>query len=133
MVKTMSDLLLEVVNHLRDRGIIEGDGIDAFRDFMPEAPDNAVVIYEYPGSPTVLHEEAVHRSLQCVVRDKSPTSARQLCNKIFSELCPIDRYKELSSGRWCMIYARQTPFKLKSDDKERVSYCFNMGITTYRD
>lgn len=129
----MSDLLLDLINHLASKGIVEGDGIDSFRDFTPEEPDSAFVIHEYAGAPTPLHDTFTHRSLQLTFRDKKASVAKAKCKQIFDELSPVDGYKVLSNGRWCQIYPRQTPFKIKVDSAGRTTYGFNIGITTERD
>lgn len=129
----MNDLLLDIIEHLVSKGLIAGDGIDSFRDFTPEAPDSVFVIHEYPGSPAPFQDTFTHRSLQLTVRDKSASTAKNKCKKIFDELCPVDRFKTLSNGRWCQVYPRQVPFKIKVDDSGRTTYGFNIGITTERD
>ena len=129
----MSDLLLDLINHLASKGIVKGDGIDSFRDFTPEEPDSVFVVHEYAGAPTPLHDTFVHRSLQLTFRDKKASVAKAKCKQIFDELSPVGRYKVLSNDRWCQIYPRQTPFKIKVDSAGRTTYGFNIGITTERD
>ena len=129
----MSDLLLDLINHLENKLIIEGDSIDAFRDFTPEAPDNVVVIHEYSGSPTPLHATFLHRSFQVTARSKNAVEAKNKCNQIFDEFSPLGRAKTLSNSRVCQIYPRQAPFRIKVDDSGRVTYGFNMGVTAERD
>lgn len=125
-------LLLDIINYFVASGICTGDGIDCFRDFMPEAPDNVVVLNEYSGdsiSPFTTH---VHRSVQVVVRGVDADSARanaiQICNAFRTE--NEDRRIDFSSESWGQVYVRQPPFKLSQDERDRVSYCFNLGITT---
>lgn len=129
----MSDLLLDIVEHLMAKGLVVGDGIDSFRDFTPEEPDNILVVHEYSGAPTPLQDSFTHRSLQLTVRDKNAAAAKSRCNNIFNELSPIDRYKILSNSRWCQLYPRQSPFKMRIDDAGRTIYGFNIGVTTERD
>ena len=129
----MNDLLLDIIEHLVSQDLVVGDGTDSFRDFTPETPDNVFVVHEYPGSPLPFQDTFTHRSLQLTVRDKSASRAKTQCIKIFNELSPVDRYKTLSNGRWCQIYPRQLPFKIKVDNAGRTTYGFNIGITTERD
>ena len=129
----MSDLLLDIIEHLVSQELVEGDGVDSFRDFTPEEPDSVFVIHEYSGAPTPLHDTFTHRSLQLTFRDKKASVAKAKCKQIFDELSPVDRYKVLSNGRWCQIYPRQSPFKIKVDSAGRTTYGFNIGITTERD
>ena len=129
----MNDLLLDIVTYLTNAEVVQGDGVDIFRDFSPEEPDDIVIVYEYSGDPTALHETAVHRSLQIVARSKSAVTARTKATTIFNLLSPESRYKNLTEERWCQLYPRQTPFKIKTDGNNRHYYGFNLGITTYRD
>ena len=129
----MNDLLLDLIDHLTSKGVVEGDGIDSFRDFTPEEPDSVFVILEYAGAPTPLHHTLTHRSLQLTFRANEARVAKAKCKQVFDELSPVDRHKVLSNGRWCQIYPRQSPFKIKVDDAGRTTYGFNIGITTERD
>lgn len=125
--------LLEcLVTYGVSKGVLVGDGIDSFRDFMPDTPDNVVVFHEYAGDPVSQFTDAVHRSVQIKVRNKNATDAR---NKVValagifksaSESLRIDFTESL----WGQVYIRQTPFKLSQDTSDRVTYCFNLGITT---
>ncbi len=130
----MDDLLLDIIEYLVEEGVLEGDGVDAFRDFAPDSPDDVTIIYEYQGDPQALHEDtAVHRSLQIVSRSKQPTTAKVKANEIHAFLSPPGRYKKLNENRWCQLYPRQTPFKIKTDDNGRVYYGYNFGVTSYKD
>lgn len=114
------------------KGVLVGDGEDSFRDFMPDAPDNVVVFHEYAGSPVSPYMDSVHRSVQVKVRNASATAARAKAldlMRIFtseSESLRVDFTDEL----WGQIYVRQTPYKLSQDTSDRITYCFNLGITT---
>ena len=125
-------LLEALIAYGVNRKVLAGDGEDSFRDFMPEAPDNVVVFNEYAGEPVSVYISCVHRSVQVVVRNKDAEAARakavQLCNifKAPTESLRVDFTEEL----WGQIYIRQTPFKLSQDESDRVTYCFNLGITT---
>lgn len=125
--------LLEVlVAYCVSKGTLVGDGEDSFRDFMPEVPDAAVVFHEYMGSPLTPFTDNVHRSVQVKVRDVSAEAARtkalQVLNVFRSntENLRVD----FSDGLWGQVYIRQLPFKLQQDGSNRVTYCFNLGITT---
>ena len=125
-------LLEALVSYGVANGILVGDGVDSFRDFMPDMPDNVVVFHEYQGSPVSQFIDSVHRSVQVKVRDKNPTSARakalQLCNAFKSDTESLR--VDFSVDLWGQVYIRQTPFKLSQDTSDRVTYCFNLGITT---
>ncbi len=126
-------LLLDIVLFLKSKSIIIDDGVDAFRDFTPEEPDNLVAIHEYSGDPASLYDPNVHRSIQVTTRDLDTDVARQksvAIFKAFQEAQMEDGRVDLTSERWGQVYLRQPPFLLKRDDNNRTIYAFNIGITT---
>jgi hypothetical protein len=123
-------LLLDMVTFLTDNGIVQGDGVDAFRDFTPEAPDSIVALHEYKGDPAVPYDPNVHRSVQITVRDKNADKARQKALEIFKLLTSENLIVNFTPTRWGQVYLRQTPFKLSQDKNDRVTYAFNIGVTT---
>lgn len=125
-------LLLDIVTYLHSKRVIEGDGIDTFRDFVPEMPDNIISITEYSGSPTVPYDAVVHRSVQVTVRNKNADVARRKALELYKVLKPTadDCRVDFTPERWGQVYIRQYPFRMKTDSSDRVTYGFNMGITT---
>lgn len=123
-------LLLDIVLYLKSCGIVQDDGIDAFRDFSPEEPDNVVVLYEYKGDEVLPYEEKVHRSVQVTVRDVDADNARNKALLIFKSLQSDTHIINFTNDRWGQVYLRQTPFKIKTDNNARTIYGFNIGITT---
>lgn len=126
-------LLLDIVIFLTNNGVVEGDGVDTFRDFIPEAPDYLVAICEYKGSPMVPFEPTAHRSVQISVRDKDADIARSKALEIFTlfqSKMGEDARLDLTEERWGQVTLRQSPFRSSTDSSDRVTYVFNMGITT---
>lgn len=123
-------LLLDIVTFLADNGVVQGDGVDAFRDFTPEAPDSLVALHEYKGDPAVAYDPNVHRSVQITARDKDADVARQKALKIYKLLTSDNLIVQFTPDRWGQVYLRQPPFKIGQDDNDRVTYGFNIGITT---
>lgn len=125
-------LLESLVNYCVANGVLAGDGIDAFRDFMPDVPDTACVFHEYASDPVSPFTDSVHRSVQVKVRDTSASAARTKALEVFS-LFKADTESlrvDFSGDLWGQVYVRQLPFKLQQDASNRVTYCFNLGITT---
>ena len=125
-----STLLKDIVLFLIEAGQVTGDGIDAFRDFTPEAPDSLVVLHEYSGDAVNPLDVVVHRSVQITTRDKDPDAARAKALAIHNLLNVETRIVNFTTTRWGQVYIRQTPFRLVQDKNERTVYCFNIGITT---
>lgn len=123
-------LLLDIILFLSNAKLVEGDGIDTFREFTPEEPDNLVVLTEYSGSPPVHYESLVHRSVQVTVRNKDADAARRKALEIFKALQSDNTIVHFTEERWGQVVLRQAPFKSGVDSSERSTYAFNMGITT---
>lgn len=125
-------LLLALVEYCVSLKLCIGDGEDCFRDFMPEEPDYAIVFHEYSGDPLNPFTTNVHRSVQIKVRGVDAEQARskavQLCEAF--RATGEDRQTCFTDSLWGQVYVRQTPFKLGQDESGRVTYCFNLGITT---
>lgn len=125
-------LLEDIIAYLQANGLVQGDGVDAFRDFKPEEPDNIISLHEYKGDPISPFTQVVHRSVQVVVRNKSAAAAKAKADELFSAFRKYDDVQriDLTPTRWGQFHIRQVPFKLSQDDRDRTHYCFNLGITT---
>lgn len=123
-------LLLDIVAFLADNKIVQGDGVDAFRDFTPEAPDSLVALHEYKGDPAVFYDQNVNRSVQVTVRDKDADVARQKALDIYKLLTSDNLIVQFTPDRWGQVHLRQPPFKIGQDNNDRVTYGFNIGVTT---
>lgn len=125
-------LLKDIVTYLTDLGIVQGDGVDTFRDFKPETPDNIVSLHEYQGDPASAFMQEVHRSVQIVVRNKNAVAAQEKAKQIFEALrAPSEDLRiNFTPTRWGQVYLRQPPYKFSQDESDRVHYGFNVGITT---
>lgn len=125
-------LLEDIVSYLTGLGLIQGDGIDTFRDFKPEKPDNIVSLHEYKGDPVSPYTSVVHRSVQVVVRNKSASEAQALAKRLCSAFITENETLRIdfTPTRWGQVHVRQTPHKFSQDESDRVHYGFNLGITT---
>ena len=125
-------LLEDIIAYLVGLNLVVGDGVDAFRDFVPDEPDNIVCLYEYAGDPVSSYSETVHRSVQVIVRNKSAAEAQSLAKKIFSAFRNSSNALrvDFTPTRWGQVHVRQTPHKIKQDERDRTQYGFNLGITT---
>lgn len=129
----MSNLLLDITEYLVGKGIVQADGVDIFRDFSPNEPDDVVVLYEYLAPPTVTGSSALQRQVQFVARSKNPDSARTRAHQMFGAVdIPMDRIIELTATRWAIITAN-SPIKIGVDESNRVLWAFNATLVTTRD
>lgn len=125
-------LLEDIVEYLTGLGLVQGDGIDTFRDFKPETPDNIVSLHEYQGAPVSPYTNVVHRSVQVVVRNKSAEMAHRQAIDLYKAFVSEDDTLRIdfSDNRWGQVHVRQTPYKFSQDESDRTHYGFNLGITT---
>lgn len=126
-------LLLDIALFLKNANIITDDGIDLFRDFTPEEPDNLVSLHEYSGTNAIFYDPSVHRSVQILCRNTDADEARKKTLSIYKLL--VDNQSlvgvvQFTPERWGQVFLRQPPFRFKTDENNRVYYAFNIGITT---
>jgi len=130
----MANLLLDIGAYLIANDLVTADGVDFFRDALPDEPTNVVAALEYPGLPTNIGDESCDRNVQIKIRNKSYEQARIKSNDIFKLLDnPDDKIVNLTAARWCIIRAKQSPYKLSVDNAGNTVFVFNLGITTFRD
>lgn len=95
-------------------------GTDIFLGQEPEAPDNCIMLHEYPGRPSIRASAsnpgealAEQPRFQVVVRNTSYSTARTTLNNIFKKL---DHYTgTLNSVLYHYVHALDTPRLLKRD------------------
>lgn len=136
----MADLLLDLIELLTNRGIVAGDGVDCFRDYMPDEPDAVITFQEYSGNATAPHVTSVSRRVQITVRGtpQNANDARIKAWQIFNSLDQpsriLDSRSEIPAGtRWGMLFGLQVPHKMRVDKSNRVVYGFNIALITTRD
>lgn len=127
----MADLLEDFGAYFSSAGLLSSTAFGI--DHMPDKPASCVAVYEYAGSNGPPQVAGSSRSVQIVVRDESSRAAKMKADEIYRALDVEDGILNLTPERWCAIYLRQTPFKLKVDEQNRTYYAFNVGVTTFND
>lgn len=129
-----NDLLLELVAYLKTNNLCTNDGTDIFRDFKPDSPDNIIVLSEYTGSPSIKGLECSTRSVQVLVRNTNPDTAKSKAwaiHKLFNNTG--ESGVKLNTTRWAIFNLRGTPARLTVDLQQRHEWIFNVGIVTFYD
>lgn len=128
----MSYLLEDMLVAFSDAELYNGPGLDSFWDKMPADPDRCIVLYEYTGLPPVPYESAVHRSVQITCRNTTASMAKADVDAVYTYLVThLDEAGRIDfNNRFTQTSIRQTPFKIDEDDLGRVTYGFNIGVTT---
>lgn len=119
------DLANYIAEQLPELGKVDRD---IFYDYVPPKGDNIVVFLEYTGSAVVDFTKTSVRSVQCYVRADSHTRALETAWKVYKAIHTESLIKKLGNVM-AIISMRDTPFRLKMDDKGNTIYVFNMGIT----
>lgn len=130
----MANLLKDITSYIVNNELAVGYGDDVFHEFLPESPDNIILLEEYKGSPdTPFDHDLHHRSIRLVTRHVDTDKAKELAFKLHKILIsPNGDFEPIkfTEDRWGLVYIRQTPFYLGVDANDRALYCFNIGITT---
>lgn len=129
----MATLQEDMCAYFVGKGLLEEFGIDCFEDFVPDEPNNVVVLYEYGGDSINPYTDVVHRSLQVLVRNVIQDDAKALANSLHKALQSDNLLVQFTPERFGQVYLRDMPIKLKTDENGRTYYCFNVGITTTMD
>lgn len=130
----MSDLLKDIEEYLIAAGVGIADGVDLFRDRVPDSPDTVIVLSEYVGSSASHGISVTDRSVQVITRATTYAAAKLKCWDVYKALVDIgDPIKTISASRWGIIHGRSTPRKLEDDAQMRTLFFFNIGITTQGD
>lgn len=130
----MANLLKDVTSYIVNNELATGYGDDVFHEYMPEEPDNIIFLEELKGSPdTPFDHDLHHRSIRLITRNVDADTAKSLAfslHKIF--VSPNVDFEPIhfTETRWGLVYIRQTPFCIGTDENDRTLYCFNIGITT---
>ena len=133
----MADLLLDIATYLIAQHItgVTGDGIDIFKDIMPDEPDNCLALIEYLGNVAFINN-TTNRSVQVRVRDIDYVNGKTKIVAIYDALYQPEseiRIVDFTATRWGIVKARNYPYKLNNDERDRVIFVFNMGIVTIGD
>jgi hypothetical protein len=128
----MADLLVDLVTCIVAAHLVTADGTDIFRNYAPDQPDNIVVLNEYDSSPSSLRGVAMAvRFVQVIVRNTSAATAKSKADALYHLFNDSEEnIINIVSGRPSIISPKQLPFKISTDEKQRVLWGFNLAITT---
>lgn len=130
----MASLLEDLEQFLISKSIGTADGVDLFRDAVPDSPDSVIVLSEYGSAPMSFGDQSVSRSIQVITRATTYAEAQTKAWQIFKAFIdPLQQIQTITPDRWGIFYGRQTPNKLQVDEHARVLFFFNLGITTTMD
>lgn len=124
-------LLDEIGTYLQTNGI--GTlGTDLFTGTLPDVPDNAVALYEYGGVAPVStlgpgQAKFERPRIQVLARATTYSAARSKIESIFKLLHGLAN-TSLSSVRYLLIEAVQSPFFMEKDANNRIKLICNFQI-----
>lgn len=104
-------------------------GTDLFEGMLPDDPDTLISLFETPGAMTrvSLVDRAEERSMQVRTRSGSYATARAKVEAIYA-LLHGKAQTTLGGGEFVLIEARQPPFSLGRDVKQRHSFATNYRV-----
>lgn len=125
----MANILDELATYLAANGVgtVEVDIFEGLMPDSPEAPDALVALFEYPGGPVTAVNTVEQRAIQARTRAKTYDDAKNKCELIYGLLHSMHE-TELSGTRFLLILAKQPPFSLGRDDRERHEFAVNFRV-----
>lgn len=131
----MASLLEDIEQWIIENNLGQADGVDLFRDTIPDEPDSVVTLFEYDSrTAATKFNPVVVRYVQVIARDPQPTVSRQKAASLFKLFNQWEEgITDLPNDRWAIIKPLQSPFKVSEDNRRRSYYGFNVAITTNSD
>lgn len=127
-------VLLDELGALLDAGGVGVLGTSLFLGRMPDTPDNAVAVREYPGSaPRYSHSgltEELSR-VQIMSRSTDPVVAESAA-RVAWELLAASFNRTAGAVYILSAVPIQSPFDLGRDERDRPTYAFNAEIRRRR-
>lgn len=119
-------ILDELVSHI-DANTSLTEGTNLFKGHLPDEPDTCVALFETPGSrtPASLVDTVEERSVQVRARALKYSDARTRCEEVYRLLHGIGE-TVISGARFLLIEARQPPFSLGRDGRQRNEFAVNL-------
>jgi hypothetical protein len=111
-------------------GYMQESGIVNYKSKMPDAPDDAVCLYEYGGPPPVFAHDGQaweQPRLQVISRSKNYQAARTVGQTIY-DLLNGKANVTIGAGRYLSIAALQSPFALGHDENDRHRIVINFEL-----
>lgn len=130
----MAELVRDLGQYLISAGIASQFGSDLFLNYLPDDPDNIICLTEYNGNGSAIGDESLLRRVQVKVRNSDYSSASLKIWSIYNAFIKEDQFIfHLTSNRYLIPSALQSPVPLMVDDKERQHFVFNLSFTTNKD
>lgn len=121
-------ILDELATHI-DAQTTLTQGTDLFKGDMPDAPDACAALFETPGAstPASLADTVELRSVQVRSRALKYPDAQTRCEEVYRLLHGVAE-TTLSGARFVLIEAKQPPFSLGEDGKQRHLFAVNFRV-----
>ena len=130
----MSDLITDITDFWKTKGLVTAFGTDVFGDLSPDSPANCVAVKEYPGEVSFINNTS-NRSIQVRVRNTVRATAKSLIISLYDSVYDPEtevRIVDFTATRWGIVAPRNYPFQLMKEDNKFI-FVFNMGIVTIGD
>lgn len=124
----MATLLQDLVTLLIAKDVVTADGVDVFRDILPADPNEVLSLIEYNTTIMGKGVGAGKRYIRVAARSTHAETARAKALKAFLALESMESVTYLTPTRWAVLYTKQSPFRVGTDESGRVLYGFNIAI-----
>lgn len=128
----MADTMLQEMALLLEDSGLGTRGEAVFIDKMPDKPDNAICIFEYPGMPPIRGmgpgvAQVGRHNIQVRVRNVSPLDARVISMACWMVLDAV-LAEDVDGSHYLRIEAGQMPFPLPDDPMDRALVACNYEV-----
>ena len=121
----------DIAEHIEDAG--HGTvATDMFVGFMPDSPDNCVVVTQTGGTPPEVTVDLEYPGVQVRVRNTSQATGKALMNTIYKLLHQVTN-TTIEARLYHSILATQSPSYLGKDQKNRALFVCNFKIVKAAD
>lgn len=125
----MANILDELATYLAANGVgtVETDIFEGLMPDSPEAPDAVVALFEYPGGPPTAVNTVEPRAIQVRTRALTYDAAKDKAELVYGLLHSMHE-RQLSGTRFLLVLAKQAPFSLGRDARQRHEFAVNFRV-----
>lgn len=119
-------MLAQIADYLAANGV-GTVGVDIFAGQLPDDPDACVALFATPGGPPGLTDAIDLRAFQARSRAVAYTDAEATIETVFDLMHGLHE-QQLDGVRFVLVKAKQAPFSLGRDLKQRHELACNFSV-----
>lgn len=122
---------MQLLRDLKAYFISNGITDETYLDAIDDQPDTAIALYTYDSMLFGGQIAGGTSYVQIVARALKAQDAYNLAKRAMDTLIVDNEIVQLTVTRWAKVSVSQSPIKIKTDEKNRVYYGFNISIISY--